>query len=190
MSETKSRFHWIRWLAFSAVMVALSTALSYVKVWQMPMGGSVTLLSMVPICAVGLMYGPLKALPACFVYSVIQMMQGGAFGWGLTPGVLIVCLLFDYIVPFTGMALSGLCYNKKAPLPLVGVVAALVFRFACHFITGVTIWGDFELLKASTWSYSLLYNGTYMLPELLFTLGAFALLFYTNVFDRMRRILN
>ena len=66
----------------------------------------------------------------------------------------------------------------------------MVFRFACHFITGVTIWGDFELLKASTWSYSLLYNGTYMLPELLFTLGAFALLFYTNVFDRMRRILN
>ena len=189
MSETKTtRFYWLRWLVFSAVMVALSTALSYVKVWQMPLGGAVTLLSMVPICTVGLMYGPVKALPACFVYSVIQMLQGGAFGWGLTPTVLIVCLLFDYIVPFTGMALAGLCYKGKAPLPLVGVIAALVFRFACHFLTGVTIWSSLEVY-GNPWIYSLVYNGTYLLPELLFTLGAFALLFYTKVFDQMKRIL-
>ena len=189
MSDTTTnRFSWVRWLAFSAIMVALSTGLSYIKVWQMPMGGSVTLLSMVPICAVGLMYGPVKALPACFVYSVIQLFQGGALGWGLTPGVRVGCILFGYILPFTGMALSGLFHKKGATLSLVGVAAALVFRFACHFLTGGTIWATLEVY-GNPWIYSLVYNGTYMLPELVFTLAAFALLVYTKVFDRMRRIL-
>ena len=189
MSETTTRVNGTRWLAFSAVMVALSTVLSFIKVWQMPLGGSVTLLSMVPICAVGLMYGPVKALPACFVYSVIQMLQGGAFGWGLTPGVLISCLLLDYILPFTCMALSGLFYrNKRWGVQLIGVVIALVFRFVCHLISGAVLWTSFDLYN-NPWVYSLVYNGTYMLPELIITTVAFVPLFASGVFFRLRRLL-
>ena len=41
----------VKKLTMSAVMVALSAALSLVKIFEMPLGGSVTLLSMVPFSA-------------------------------------------------------------------------------------------------------------------------------------------
>ena len=71
----------------SAVMVALSAALSMVKIFEMPLGGSVTLLSMLPVCMLAIMYGCKHGLFCSFVYALSQLLFGigAVLGWGLTP---------------------------------------------------------------------------------------------------------
>ena len=180
MKDAKKEKARLRALAECAIMVALSFVLSMVKVWEMPFGGSITLLSMLPVCVAALRHGPLWGLSAAFVYSITQALMSGAAGWGLTPTVLIVCYLLDYIIAFTVLGLCGFMKNKGTGLKVTGVVAVCVLRFISHYLSGITIWANsipeevIEKFGANPYLYSLLYNGGYMLPETLFTaLGAF-----------------
>lgn len=180
MSKNKTKI-----LVEGAVMVALATVLSYIRIFRLPWGGSITLLSMLPIVLFSIRRGLGAGLTVSFVFSLVQFTQGivdGIFGWGLTPGMLIACILLDYIVAFTVLGLAGI-FRKKGFAGWVGGIAlAVVLRFVCHFLSGVVVWKSFgELWNGfstdNTFLYSFLYNGSYMLPELLFTLiGAIALL--------------
>ena len=103
-------------LAVCAIMVALGAVLSLVKVVQMPFGGSVTLLSMLPCAMVSIMFGLKWGFAAAFVESVVQLAFGvtmdGILGWGLTPAMLIGTLLLDYILAFTVIGFAGIFRNK------------------------------------------------------------------------------
>ena len=168
-------------LCVSAVLVALSTVLSFIKIYQAPLGGSVTLLSMVPICLIGVLYGTKYAIAPCVLYGAIQMLQGGVFGWGLTPAVLVAAIMLDYILAFTVMCLSGLWRNKGFWGIIAGTALAVFARFVCHFISGVVLWGTLDVF-GNPYVYSLVYNGAYMLPELVFTMfGTFALYKTTGI---------
>jgi thiamine transporter len=166
-----------------AIMIALATVLSYIRVYRLPWGGSITLFSMLPIVLYSIKYGVVKGVEAGFLFSLIQLGQGaidGLFGWGLTPAALVGCILFDYILPFTVIGLAGMFRGKGAVGWTLGTVIALLLRFACHFCTGVIIWKSFGELwdgfsTDNTYLYSFLYNGSYMLPEIILTaVGAFA----------------
>ncbi|MBE6622702.1 MAG: proton-coupled thiamine transporter YuaJ [Ruminococcaceae bacterium] len=170
----------LRALSECAIMVALSFVLSFIKVWEMPFGGAVTLLSMLPVCVAALRHGPLWGLGAAFVYSITQALMSGAVGWGLTPTVLIVCYILDYILAFTVLGLVGFLKDKGALSSVLGVVGVCALRFLCHYLSGVTIWANsipesfIEQFGANPYLYSLFYNGGYMLPETVFTaVGAF-----------------
>ena len=180
MSNSKTRK-----LTEGAAMVALATVLSYIRVLKLPWGGSITLLSMLPIVIYSIRWGIKPGFAVSFVYSLVQFGQGildGLFGWGLTPVSLIACILLDYIIAFTVLGIAGLFREKKTGGAIAGIVLAVFLRFVVHVISGVVIWHSF----GSLWEgfstdneilYSLLYNGAYMLPELIFTIiGAFALL--------------
>lgn len=163
-------------LTEGAAMVALSFILSFLSIVKFPWGGSITVLSMLPVIVFALRHGVRVGLGTAFVYSVLQFAQGamgGLFGWGLTPGVLVAVILLDYIVPYTLLGVAGLFGNKKYETILWGVVTAILCRFACHYISGVAIWktvGEiFGLNIQNPFVYSLVYNGAYMLPELIFT---------------------
>ena len=95
-------------LVEGAMMIALATALSFVKIVKFPWGGAITLLSMLPIVLYSIRRGVVKGLAVSFTYAVLQMMLGIAevAGWGLTPALLIGCLLLDYLVPFTLIGLA------------------------------------------------------------------------------------
>ncbi len=171
-------------LVEGAVMIAMATVLSFIQVFKLPWGGSITLLSMLPIALFSIKRGVKSGLIVAFLYSLIQFGQGimdGLFGWGLTPGMLIACILLDYILAFTVLGLSGL-FRKTLAGQIAGIALAVILRFVCHFLSGVVIWHSFgQLWEAfyteNTYLYSLLYNGAYMLPELIFTVaGAVALL--------------
>ena len=171
-------------LVEGAVMIALATVLSFIKVYNLPWGGSITLLSMLPIAVYSIRYGVAKGIGASFVYSLIQLIQGateGLFGWGLSPVMLIACILLDYIAAYTVLGLAGMFRKNGAAGWLAGTVIAVFLRFACHFISGVVIWKSFGELwdgfsTENSWLYSLLYNGSYMLPEMIFTgIGAYVL---------------
>lgn len=181
MAGQKERRNSLLKLAECSVLMALSVVLSFIEVWKMPMGGGITLLSMLPICLVAVKYGTKGALPTTFMYSVIQFVigfaSGNVFVYCTNAFTWIVCLLFDYIVPFTVLGFSGM-FKKKAGYfgMLFGIAVTIIIRFLCHYITGVVIWGQWAE-GMSPYLYSLIYNGQYMLPECIFTcLGAGILL--------------
>ncbi len=173
-------------ITLSAVMVALGTALSFVKVWEMPLGGSVTLLSMLPIVMVSCMLGVKWGLASAFVYAAIQLFVdlGKVLSWGLTPAMLIGTLLFDYIIAFTVLGLAGLFVKKGYYGVLGGTALAISLRFVSHFISGYVIFRNLEqfsifgnVFTNKPFLYSVAYNGFYMLPELVLTLIGTAILF-------------
>lgn len=180
MKNTKTKI-----LVEGAAMVALATVLSFIRVFRLPWGGSITLLSMLPIVLFSIRRGVKAGVTVSFVYALVQFAQSimdGIFGWGLTPVMLIACIFLDYIGAFTVLGLAGIFRNRKLPGWICGISLTVALRFLCHFLSGVIIWQSIGSLwegfyTENTYLYSFLYNGCYMLPELIFTLaGAVALL--------------
>lgn len=180
MKNTKTKM-----LVEGAAMVALATVLSFIRVYKLPWGGSITLLSMLPICVYSIRWGIRPGFIVSFAYSLVQFVQGimdGLFGWGLTPGMLIASIMLDYILAFTVLGIAGIFRKNKKSGAIAGIVLAGVLRFVIHFLSGVVIWHSFGELwdgfsTSNEWLYSLLYNGAYMLPEIIFTvIGAVVLL--------------
>lgn len=94
--------------------VALATVLSLIKVYEAPFGGSVTLLSMAPVIVLSIHRGIGPGLAAGFVHSVIQLILGlSNVGWVPDMGGKVLCVLFDYIIPFTLLGLGGMFRNVK-----------------------------------------------------------------------------
>ena len=180
MQSTKTRI-----LVEGAIMVALATVLSFIRVVKLPWGGSITLLSMLPIVLFSIRRGIKPGLTVSFLFALIQFIQGimdGLFGWGLTPGSLIACIFLDYLLAFTVLGLAGLFRQKGVTGWIAGIALAILLRFTMHFLSGVIIWKSFgqlwgDFFTENTVLYSLLYNGAYMLPEMIFTIiGAVVLL--------------
>lgn len=181
MNSSKTRI-----MVEAAIMVALATVLSYVRIIKLPWGGSVTLLSMLPIIVFSIKRGVKYGMAASFLFSLIQLGQGiavdGIFSWGLTPMTLIACIMLDYVGAYSVIGLGGIFREKGSAGIVAGTVLAVFLRFAVHFMSGVVIWHSAGKLwegfaTDNTWLYSLLYNGAYMLPEMIFTAVGAAVLF-------------
>ena len=182
-----------------AIMLALATVLSFIKIIQMPMGGSVTLCSMLPIMLIGIKYGNLTGFSVGFMYSLIQLVMdlpgGNVFYVSMSADVAIIIALFDYVVPFTGLGFAGTFRKVKTGKMLmlgayVGVAVTIIIRFICHFITGFTVWGQWAPEGMNKYYYSLMYNGTYLLPELGITLVVAIILLQTPQIRRLILIKN
>lgn len=167
----------------AAVMVAMATVLSLIKFNKLPFGGSFTLLSMFPIIVYSIRRGIGKGVFAGFVYAVLQLILdiGEIMTWGLTPGVLVACFFMDYLIPFTVIGLAGLFRRHGYAGWLGGTALVIMMRYAAHYLSGVFLWKSVgEILGRNidnTYLYSLLYNGTFMVPELIFTMIAAAVFF-------------
>ena len=161
-------------------MIALANVLSFVKI-DMPMGGGLTICSMVPIVLVSFLYGPSWGLSTAFIYSVFQLLFGldnVAYATNLPIALLII--FFDYIIAYSVVGLAGFFRDEKHSPKMVALasVFVLLLRFVCHFITGAFVWdalwpNEFGL---SPTVYSLAYNGIYMLPEIIITAAVCAIL--------------
>ena len=177
----ENRKNQIQCLAVSSVLIALASVLSLIKL-PLPiflLGGSITLLSMLPIVMIGVMYGVKWGLGSAFAYSIIQLIFGitmeGVLGWGLSPQALIGCILLDYIVAFTLLGLAG-SFRQKGHIGIcIGTAMVLIFRFLAHFVSGILIFGS--IVDKGAWIHSLTYNGAYMLPELILTVTGAAIVF-------------
>jgi thiamine transporter len=165
----------LRSLCEGAAMVAIAQILSYIKLWQMPWGGSVVL-AMVPIILYAVRWGLGSGLIAGFAFGVLQFMFDGGFaiGWESIVG--------DYLLAFTVLGLAGLMKGKKLGV-FWGALIGGVARFLVHYVVGATIWAAympeefFGLTMTTPWFYSLLYNIAYMGPNIIITLVIFALLY-------------
>lgn len=167
-------------LVESAVMLGLATALSLVKIFQMPLGGSVTLCSMLPVMLIAYKYGPKWGVLTGFTYGVIQLLLdlGKALSWGLTPTALAVSFVVDYLLAFAMLGFAGV-FGKGLKQYVAGMCTAVVLRFACHVISGVTAYASWlpKDWQGHLFVYSLAYNGQFLLPDFAICL-AVALLVY------------
>ena len=167
-------------------MLALSFALSCAKLFEMPMGGSVTVASMLPVMLISIKYGVSTGLATCFVYSLTQLMQAVAsanvFPYCETPTTLVLCILFDYVVPFTVLGLAGLFHKMKLTKNTeiniyIGIISVVILRFLCHFITGVAIWGQWAPEGMGKYFYSFLYNGSFLSLDFIICIVCAVLMF-------------
>ena len=160
-------------LTESAIMIALATVLSEIKLVDMPMGGSVTAFSMVPIIIIAYRYGTKWGLFTGFVQGLFQMLLGmhNLKSAGSVWAVIAV-ILFDYLVAFGVLGLGGVFRKsiKSQGLAMAaGSLLVSVLRYACHFISGWAVWGVWAPEGMPAWLYSLEYNATYMVPEAIVT---------------------
>ncbi len=161
-------------LVESALMIAIATVCSMVKI-DLPFGGGVTIVSMLPIIMISHRYGWKWGVLVSFVYSIGQLLLGldnVAYGKTFLMGAAIV--LLDYVIAYTVLGFSG-AFGKSRKAVAIGIAVTFTARFLCHYITGAWIWGEwmpeeFMGMKMGTpWIYSALYNGWYMLVELVAT---------------------
>jgi thiamine transporter len=160
-SESTSRV-----LAEIAIFVALATALSFIIIFQLPEGGSITLASMVPIIWLALRRGTKIGLFAGVVYGVVQLV--------VMPQIYFLPqVLLDYPLAFGCLGLAGFFQKRWA---LVGVVVAITGRFMMHLISGALFFASYAPAGMNPWVYSAIYNGSYLVPELIISLFVIFLL--------------
>lgn len=173
-----------------AIMLALAFALSYVKLWEMPLGGSITLASMLPIMLISVKYGARVGVSTAFIYSLTQLFQGftdGTMSWAMSGGVLVTAIFFDYVVPFTLIGFSGIFKKYGEKGIYTGMCLTVFLRFICHFATGVSIWRQWTPDGWNTYLYSAAYNGGFLLPDFLILLAVAVLILRVK---QMRKLLD
>ncbi len=161
----------VRALVESAMMVSLATVLSIFKLIEMPYGGSVTIASMLPMVILAYRNGLGWGLGSGLVYAAIQQLLGlndlsYVTGW---QSVLAVIML-DYIIAFTVVGFGGIFRKtgKSQRSALIwGAALVSVLRYVCHVISGATVWVGLSIPSEAALIYSIGYNATYMLPEMI-----------------------
>ncbi|MPM75873.1 Thiamine transporter ThiT [bioreactor metagenome] len=172
---TAKRMTPTRMLCEGALLVAAAQILSFVKLFELPNGGSLTP-AMFPILLFAVRWGVGSGLLAGFVLGVLQFMFDGGFALGWQS------ILGDYLVAFAALGLAGAFRGKRWGI-FAGSVLGCLARFLVHYVVGATIWAEwmpeefFGLTMTTPWFYSLLYNGSYMLPNLVLALVIAAALY-------------
>jgi thiamine transporter len=155
-----------------AMMIAMSTALSYFKIFEMPQGGSVTCASMVPLVLISYRHGLKWGVLTAFTHSLLQMLIQFNVPPAKTFGAFLAVVALDYVLAFTALgtaAFFGKPFKNRAASVAVGAVTVTLIRFVCSFISGILVWRSYAPEGTPVWLYSLTYNGSYMLPEILIT---------------------
>ncbi|MCL2628733.1 MAG: energy-coupled thiamine transporter ThiT [Oscillospiraceae bacterium] len=164
--KIKSRDN-LRALVETAILVAIGFVLSLIAPFRLPWGGSVTPISMLPILMIGIRHGISWGLAGGALYSCLQMLQQF---WppptGTVEGYIAVVTL-DYVLAFSVLGLSGIFKGKAYGL-MFAAPLCLILRYLCHFISGIIVWGIYAE-NMPVWLYSLTYNGSYMIPEIILT---------------------
>ena len=167
-----------RKLVESALFIAIATVLSLIK-FDLPFGGGVTVVSMLPIVICSHRWGWKWGVVTAFVFSVLQLILGlDNVGYATSFVMALGVVFLDYVIAYTFIGLSGVFdvfMGKTRWSVAVGIFVTFLLRFACHLVTGAWIWGEWMpeefmgMTMTSPWFYSFLYNGWYMLAELVLT---------------------
>ena len=161
----------VRALCEGALMVALATALSFVKLMELPQGGSVCI-GMLPLFIYCSRNGWKQGFIASFAFGLLQLLLDGAYAWGPTS------MLLDYFLAFGVLGVAGFFRGRI----YLGAVVASLCRFAVHFVSGITIYRIYEptelfnTVLANPYIYSALYNGSFVGVDLALCLVILALL--------------
>ena len=158
----------LRILTESAIMLALATVLSIFKLVELPYGGSITLASMLPVLIIAYRHGNGWGLLTGVIYGIIQQLLGlKVLSWVSTWQSVLAVVLLDYVVAFMVIGFGGTFRRTKSqPAGLcLGALLVCLLRYACHVISGATVWAGLSIPTKAALAYSFIYNATYMIPE-------------------------
>ena len=169
-------------LSYSAICLALAFVASNIRIYQMPMGGTVTAGSMLFVSLVGYWFGLKVGLIAAVAFGFLMVM--------LDPFVIHpIQFLLDYPIAFGFLGLSGLFKGKKYGL-LWGYVIGVLGRLLCAILSGVVFFAMFVPDDMNVWLFSFLYNITYIGPEAAITIIIMAIPAFRNAVDTVGRQVN
>lgn len=150
----------VRMLAEAGAMIALALVLHMIKIFRMPQGGSVTLGSMVPILLFGIRWGKgWGGIVGC-VFGLLNFILGNESVFHPLSFIL------DFLVPFALVGFfAGMFNNKGIKGIFLGTFLGFLGRFISHVLSGAIVFYEYAG-NQNPWIYSIVYNGTYLLPEL------------------------
>ena len=169
----------VRALCEGAIMLALALVLNLLSksiFANLPQGGSISL-AMFPLLLIAHRWGWGYGLLTGFCYGLLDMLLDGGYAWGWQS------ILLDYLVAYTALGLGGF-FRGKAWGMFPCVVLGSLGRFAVHYVSGVTLYRIIEPTGIEGFGvftdphlYSVVYNGVYMLPNMVIALVITALLY-------------
>ncbi len=171
MSDSTSHSR-AKMLAEAAIMVAIATVLSLIKLLNLPYGGSVTVACMLPIIIISYRHGLRWGMLTGFVFGLIQqLLELNTLSYVTTWQSVIAVILLDYFLAFMVIGLGGIFRDRMSqPKALVaGTIFVCVIRYLCHVISGATVWAGLSIPTNAALLYSIGYNATYMIPETIVT---------------------
>ena len=176
-----------RSIAYAAISLALSFALSYLRVLKMPQGGAITIASLLPIMIYSIVFGVKKGVFAGMIYGFLQAIQDPYI---LHPAQFVL----DYPAAFACIGLAGLFTTlgvlKDSPRLqfLFGALVAGVGRFLMHFLSGIFAFGAFAPEGMNVALYSLSYQAAFVFPDLAICIFVGILLFSSKSFVMLIKI--
>lgn len=144
-------------IVYAAVCIAMSFALSYIRFFRLPQGGSITFVSALPLILYSYMFGIKKGVMAGLIYGILQAIQD--------PYILHpLQFILDYPVAFAMIGLAGIfrfapfLKNKIILQFVFGTILYSILRYACHVVTGIIVFDIYaaEGFNAVAWGF--LYN--------------------------------
>lgn len=143
-------------IAYAGVCLALSFALSYVRLFRMPDGGSITFASMLPLMFYSYVFGVRRGVYVGVIYGVMQFIQSPS---AYQP----MQVLLDYPIAFSAIGLTGIAKKFKflkgsmVAEIVVGIAIAGIFRYISHVLSGYFVYYNPDS-EFGAFGYSLMYN--------------------------------
>ncbi len=174
-------------ISYAGVCIALSFALSYVKIFSLPQGGSVTLASMLPLIIYAYVFGARKGVLAGVIYGVLQCLQNPQIYQPMQ-------VILEYPVAFACLGLAGIVKNfnwLKTPLFkfIFGASVACIFRYVAHVIAGYYVFSSWAMEGYTALSWAIVYN-LFVVAELAIILLVGCTLFASKPFVKQVDMLN
>lgn len=144
-------------IAFCAMVIALGTVMSMIKLYEFPFGGAVTCFSMLFVCLAGYFYGPATGILTAAAYGILQFL--------MEPYVLFpIQVIVDYLLAFGALGLSGIFYKSKNGL-VKGYLLGICGRYVFAVLSGWLFFGEYAWEGWPALPYSLAYNAAYIFAE-------------------------
>ena len=167
----------VKMLAAAALCIALSFILDCITLFRMPQGGGVNPAAMLPIMFFAWTFGTVPGITAGVVHGLLGMIAGA---YVIHP----LQFLLDYIFPFAMLGLAGLFKGQKGFI--WGMLLACFMRFVMHFLSGYVYFGSYAPEGQSPFMYSLIYNGSYMLPNTIICIVVYLIPPVGRMLDKLR----
>jgi thiamine transporter len=180
-------------VVYAAVSIAMSFVLSFIKIYELPYGGSITLASFVPLIIYAYSFGFIKGLIAGLLYGLLQFIQGPYF-------INVFQFILDYLLAFMSISVAGifgtLIKNRKISL-ITGTIAVGITRLINHVLAGIifysavgsraeilpSIISDINALPAFV--YSLTYNSLFIIPDIIICILVVFFLLKNEAFNNL-----
>lgn len=170
----------VKRLVYCAIAIALATVTSFMKLTSLPFGGSITMFSMFFICLTGYLYGLKTGLMTGVSYGILQLI--------MDPYIYVpVQVLLDFPLAFGALGLSGLFWKSRYGL-VKGCVTGMLGRYLCHVISGYVFFAEYAPAGMNPMIYTLGYNLTYILPEMIATLILISIPSVVKALNQVKRM--